>query len=67
MRVIPMEEVSMHGTQAVGEGALRVVGTERTYLSFDIDGLDPGFAPGTGVPEVGGLTYDGGPGVDPHV
>ena len=26
------------------------------YLGFDIDGLDPGFAPGTGTPEIGGLT-----------
>ena len=26
------------------------------YLTFDIDGLDPAFAPGTGTPEVGGLT-----------
>jgi guanidinobutyrase len=26
------------------------------YLSFDIDGIDPAFAPGTGTPEVGGLT-----------
>ena len=26
------------------------------YLSFDIDGLDPAFAPGTGTPEIGGLT-----------
>jgi guanidinobutyrase len=26
------------------------------YVSFDIDGLDPAFAPGTGTPEIGGLT-----------
>jgi guanidinobutyrase len=26
------------------------------YLSFDIDGIDPAFAPGTGTPEIGGLT-----------
>jgi len=56
MRVIPMEEVSRSGIQAVGEEALRVVRGERTYLSFDIDSLDPAFAPGTGTPEVGGLT-----------
>jgi len=31
-------------------------GPFRTYVSFDIDSLDPGFAPGTGTPEVGGLT-----------
>jgi guanidinobutyrase len=32
------------------------VGTGPVYLSFDIDGLDPSFAPGTGTPEIGGLT-----------
>jgi guanidinopropionase len=36
--------------------ARRVVGMGPTYLSFDIDSLDPAFAPGTGTPEVGGLT-----------
>ena len=34
----------------------RVVGTGRTYCSFDIDVLDPAFAPGTGTPEIGGMT-----------
>ena len=28
----------------------------QTYLSFDVDALDPAFAPGTGTPEIGGLT-----------
>lgn len=32
------------------------VGDAPVYLSFDIDGLDPSFAPGTGTPEIGGLT-----------
>jgi guanidinobutyrase len=36
------------------------VGTTPVYLSFDIDGLDPAFAPGTGTPEVGGLTVQQG-------
>jgi len=56
MRVISMDEVSRCGIDAVGEEALRVVGGGATYLSFDIDSLDPAFAPGTGTPEVGGLT-----------
>ena len=34
----------------------RVVGDAPTYLSFDVDGIDPVFTPGTGTPEVGGLT-----------
>jgi agmatinase len=33
-----------------------VVGETQTYLSFDVDALDPAFAPGTGTPEIGGLT-----------
>jgi guanidinopropionase len=33
-----------------------VVGDGPTYISFDVDGLDPVYAPGTGTPEVGGLT-----------
>jgi len=32
------------------------LGAGPVYLSFDIDGLDPSFAPGTGTPEIGGLT-----------
>jgi guanidinobutyrase len=32
------------------------VGGGPVYISFDIDGLDPAYAPGTGTPEVGGLT-----------
>lgn len=32
------------------------MGSAPVYLSFDIDGLDPAFAPGTGTPEVGGLS-----------
>jgi arginase family enzyme len=32
------------------------MGDGPVYLSFDIDGLDPAFAPGTGTPEIGGLT-----------
>jgi agmatinase len=33
-----------------------IVGDHPTYLTFDIDGLDPAFAPGTGTPVWGGLT-----------
>ena len=33
-----------------------MVGEEPTYISFDVDGLDPVYAPGTGTPEIGGLT-----------
>ena len=36
--------------------ARRTVGRGPTYVSFDVDGLDPVYAPGTGTPEIGGLT-----------
>ena len=56
MRVIPMHEAHDIGLEAVIEEAHRVVGEGPTYLSFDIDALDPSFAPGTGTPEIGGFT-----------
>ncbi|MFQ5928988.1 MAG: agmatinase [Acidobacteriota bacterium] len=56
MRVIFMEEFTRMGVEAVLGEARRVVGDGPTYISFDVDGLDPVFAPGTGTPEIGGLT-----------
>ena len=56
MRVVFMDEVTRVGVEAVAQEALRIVGDRPTYLSFDIDSIDPAFAPGTGTPEVGGLT-----------
>jgi guanidinopropionase len=56
MRVIFMEEFATIGVDAVIAEARRVVGNGPTYISFDVDGLDPVFAPGTGTPEVGGIT-----------
>ena len=56
MRVIFIEEFTKLGVEAVTAEARRVVGDGPTYISFDIDSLDPAFAPGTGTPEVGGMT-----------
>lgn len=56
MTVIHAEEVDRLGIPAIIEKARAIVGDGPTYLSFDIDSLDPSFAPGTGTPEVGGLT-----------
>ena len=56
MRVVFMEEFTKLGVEAVIAEARRVVGDGATYISFDVDGLDPVYAPGTGTPEVGGLT-----------
>jgi agmatinase len=48
--------VHKHGTDAVIAQARRIVGDNPCYLTFDIDCLDPAFAPGTGTPVCGGLT-----------
>ena len=56
MRVIFIEEFNRLGVEAAIAEARRIVGDGPTYLSFDIDSLDPAYAPGTGTPEVGGLT-----------
>jgi agmatinase len=56
MTVIHAEEVSGMGIPAIIEKAKKIVGDGPTYLSFDVDSLDPSFAPGTGTPEIGGLT-----------
>jgi agmatinase len=45
-----------HGIREVVRRALGVVGTAPTYLSVDVDVLDPAFAPGTGTPEPGGMS-----------
>ncbi|SMH46678.1 agmatinase [Mesorhizobium australicum] len=55
IRVIPIEEADALGPDGVAAEARRVAGSGPTYLSFDIDSVDPAFAPGTGTPEVAGL------------
>jgi guanidinopropionase len=56
MTVLHIEDVDRLGIAAVVETARRVVGDGPVYVSFDVDGLDPAYAPGTGTPEAGGLT-----------
>jgi agmatinase len=56
MTVLHAEDVTAMGIPAVVAKAREVVGGGPVYVSFDVDGVDPGFAPGTGTPEVGGLT-----------
>ena len=56
MTVIHAEEVTGMGIPAILEKAKAIIGDGPTYLTFDIDSLDPSFAPGTGTPEIGGLT-----------
>jgi len=56
MRVIYMEEFHRLGVDETLREARKIVGGGPVYISFDIDSLDPAFAPGTGTPEIGGLT-----------
>ena len=53
--IISAQEVHEAGAAAVAQRIREIVGEAEVYLSFDIDVLDPAFAPGTGTPEVGGL------------
>ncbi|MGC1487414.1 MAG: agmatinase [Albidovulum sp.] len=54
IRIIRMEEVFARGIPDVMAEAREIVGQEPTYLSYDIDFVDPSVAPGTGTPEWGG-------------
>lgn len=52
--IIPIEEFKERGQEDVMDQARDIVGDSETYVSFDIDFIDPAFAPGTGTPEIGG-------------
>ena len=54
VRIIRVEELFDRGIESVMEEAKSIVGKEPTYCSFDIDFIDPSYAPGTGTPEIGG-------------
>ena len=56
VRIFMIEEVMDLGPEAVMAEAREIVGNHLCYVSFDIDGIDPSQAPGTGTPEIGGLT-----------
>ena len=56
IRIIYMEEFVRRGAEDVMAEARAIAGDGATYVSFDIDCIDPSMAPGTGTPEVGGFT-----------
>ena len=56
IRIIFMEEFARRGPEDVMTEARAIVGDRAIYLSFDIDVIDPSMAPGTGTPEIGGIT-----------
>lgn len=53
--MITAQDVHEHGPAAIAGQIREIIGEAPVYLSFDIDVLDPAFAPGTGTPEIGGL------------
>jgi len=59
IRVVEIEEYFDLGPDKVADLAREIVGGGPAYISFDVDGMDPVYAPGTGTPEVGGYsTHD---------
>lgn len=56
MRLITMDDFEEMGRAAVIKEIRRVVGEQPTYVTYDVDGLDPVYAIGTGAPEPGGLS-----------
>jgi agmatinase len=53
--ILTAEDVHEAGAAATAARVREIVGGAPVYLTFDIDVLDPAFAPGTGTPEIGGL------------
>jgi agmatinase len=53
--IVSAQDVHEQGVGATADRIRAVAGSGPVYLSFDIDALDPAFAPGTGTPEIGGL------------
>ncbi|MEX0302293.1 MAG: agmatinase, partial [Leisingera sp.] len=56
MNIIDAIEVHKSGPEAVAEKVRSIVGDHKTYVTFDIDALEPASAPGTGTPVIGGLS-----------
>ena len=56
INIIDARQVHAQGPKITAQQIREIIGSARTYLSFDIDALDPAYAPGTGTPVWGGLT-----------
>jgi len=59
-RVVQVEECWHRSLAPLAAEIKARIGDRPVYLTFDVDGIDPAFAPGTGTPEVGGLTVSQG-------
>lgn len=56
IRVVFPDELNVRGPETIVKEIHEIIGEAKTYFTLDIDGIDPAYAPGTPVPEVGGLT-----------
>lgn len=56
MTVFHIEDVERQGVDRIIEQARQVLGDKPFYITVDVDGIDPAYTPGTGTPEIGGLT-----------
>jgi guanidinopropionase len=56
VRIVFIEEYFERGPDAIAKEVHRVLGGKPAYLTFDVDGIDPTFTPGTGTPEIGGYS-----------
>lgn len=54
--ILVAEDIHEQGPKSAAERIRTVIGDRPAYLTFDVDALDPAFAPGTGTPEIGGLS-----------
>ena len=54
IRIVRIEEFFNRDLSELMQEVREIVGVQETYVSYDIDFIDPTFAPGTGTPEVGG-------------
>ena len=55
-KVITMSAIRQMGLPGLAASIRERVGQQKVFVTFDIDVVDPAFAPGTGTPEIGGLT-----------
>ena len=55
MAILSAEDAHEVGPRQIADTILKTIGDKPAYLTFDVDALDPAFAPGTGTPEIGGL------------
>lgn len=56
IEILPMDAIVDWTVERIAEAIHARVGSAPVYLTFDVDGLDPAFTPGTGTPEIGGFT-----------